>query len=46
MTWVFDGKNLDSCVLIRFIENNKGKLTYKSGGGITFMSDAKKNTRK
>ena len=39
---VFDGENLDSCVLIRFIENNKGKLTYKSGGGITFMSDAKK----
>lgn len=38
---VFDGKNLDSCVLIRFIENDKGQLIYKSGGGITFMSDAK-----
>ncbi len=37
---VFDGKNLDSCVLIRFIENQKGKLIYKSGGGITFMSEA------
>jgi len=38
----FDGKNLDSCVLIRFIENQNGQLIYKSGGGITFMSDAKK----
>lgn len=37
----FDGKNLDSCVLIRFIENNSGQLLYKSGGGITFMSDAR-----
>lgn len=36
----FDGKNLDSCVLIRFIENQNGKLVYKSGGGITFMSNA------
>ena len=37
---VFDGTNLDSCVLIRFIENQNGQLIYKSGGGITFMSDA------
>ena len=37
---VFDGTNLDSCVLIRYIENQNGKLIYKSGGGITFMSDA------
>ncbi len=37
----FDGRNLDSCVLIRFIENQGGQLVYKSGGGITFMSDAK-----
>ncbi len=37
---VFDGKNLDSCVLIRYIENQNGKLIYKSGGGITFMSKA------
>jgi para-aminobenzoate synthetase component I len=34
----FDGKNLDSCVLIRYIENQNGRLIYKSGGGITFMS--------
>jgi len=38
----FDGKNLDSCVLIRFIENQHGQLVYKSGGGITFMSEAEK----
>lgn len=38
----FDGRNLDSCVLIRYIENKNGQLVYKSGGGITFMSDAKK----
>ncbi|HRX11850.1 MAG TPA: aminodeoxychorismate synthase component I [Draconibacterium sp.] len=38
----FDGKNLDSCVLIRFIENQNGKLVYKSGGGLTFMSNAEK----
>ena len=37
----FDGRNLDSCVLIRYIEKQDGKLVYKSGGGITFMSDAK-----
>ena len=36
----FDGKNLESCVLIRFIENQNGQLIYKSGGGITFMSNA------
>jgi para-aminobenzoate synthetase component I len=36
----FDGKNLDSCVLIRYIENQNRQLVYKSGGGITFMSEA------
>ncbi len=35
----FDGKNLDSCVLIRYIEKVNGKLVYKSGGGITFKSN-------
>lgn len=39
---IFDGKNLDSCVLIRYIENNNGQLIYKSGGGITFLSEAEK----
>ena len=33
---VYDGKSLDSAVMIRFIEKNKnGELFYKSGGGIT-----------
>ncbi len=39
---IFDGNNLDSCVLIRYIENQNGQLIYKSGGGITFMSEAGK----
>ncbi len=39
---VFDGRNLESCVLIRYIENQNGQLVYKSGGGITFLSDAQK----
>lgn len=39
---VFDGKNLDSCVLIRYIEIDGDNLIYKSGGGITFMSEAEK----
>ena len=34
----FDGKNLDSCVMIRFIENDNGKLYFRSGGGITHLS--------
>ncbi|HPR61507.1 MAG TPA: aminodeoxychorismate synthase component I [Prolixibacteraceae bacterium] len=37
----FDGNKLNSCVLIRFIENQNGQLFYKSGGGITTQSDAK-----
>ena len=37
---VFDGKNLDSSVMIRFIEENeKGDKFYKSGGGITCDSN-------
>lgn len=36
---VFDGKNLDSCVLIRYLEQNDDELIFKSGGGITFMSN-------
>jgi len=36
---VYDGKSLDSCVMIRFIEKESGKLYFKSGGGITFLSD-------
>lgn len=37
---VYDGKNLDSGVMIRYIENDSGTMYYKSGGGITFMSSA------
>ncbi len=35
---IFDGENFDSCVMIRFIENNNGNFLYKSGGGITSKS--------
>lgn len=35
----FDGQNLDSCVMIRFIEKRGHKLYFKSGGGITHKSD-------
>ena len=38
---VFDGENLDSAVMIRFIENDKNELFFKSGGGITAKSEAK-----
>lgn len=34
----FDGKNLDSCVMIRFIELQDEKMFFKSGGGITHLS--------
>jgi para-aminobenzoate synthetase component I len=36
----FDGKRLESGIMIRFIENADGILYYKSGGGITAMSNA------
>jgi len=36
---IFDGKDLHSGVMIRFIEEEKGQLVYKSGGGITIDSD-------
>ncbi|MCK5719205.1 MAG: aminodeoxychorismate synthase component I [Thiomargarita sp.] len=36
----FDGKQLDSGVMIRFIEKQGNKFFYKSGGGITIDSDA------
>ena len=40
---VFDGEKLESFVLIRFIQEDKnGNKFYKSGGGITCDSDAKK----
>ncbi|MCM1311563.1 MAG: aminodeoxychorismate synthase component I [Bacteroides sp.] len=37
---IYDGNNLDSAVMIRFIEQEDGKLFYKAGGGITSQSRA------
>jgi len=36
---LFDGKDLDTGVMIRFIEKEGDQLYYKSGGGITSFSD-------
>ncbi len=36
---IFDGYNLQSAVMIRFIENIDGQYYFKSGGGITTFSD-------
>lgn len=36
----FDGENLDSAVMIRFVEQRDNHLFFKSGGGITCQSDA------
>ncbi|MDO4727234.1 MAG: aminodeoxychorismate synthase component I [Porphyromonadaceae bacterium] len=35
---IFDGNCLESAVMIRFIEQCKGKLFFRSGGGITAQS--------
>ncbi len=37
----FDGKSLDSCVAIRYLEQDGNDLWYRSGGGLTYFSDAK-----
>ena len=37
---IFDGKDLVSAVMIRFIEYKNGKMYFRSGGGITFKSNA------
>ncbi len=39
---IYDGKNLKSSVMIRFIEKKGDDCFYRSGGGITVYSDAKK----
>ncbi|MCU0363690.1 MAG: aminodeoxychorismate synthase component I [Bacteroidales bacterium] len=36
---LFDGSELDSCVLIRYIEATANGYRYRSGGGITSFSD-------
>lgn len=38
----FDGVNLESAVMIRFIEQTESGFIFKSGGGITSLSDAEK----
>ncbi|MCD6180393.1 MAG: aminodeoxychorismate synthase component I [Bacteroidales bacterium] len=38
----FDGEKLDSGVMIRYIEEQNGKLIFKSGGGVTTFSDEEK----
>ncbi|MDD4971338.1 MAG: aminodeoxychorismate synthase component I [Paludibacter sp.] len=35
----FDGENLNSGVMIRFLEQVNGQLVFKSGGGITAQSE-------
>jgi para-aminobenzoate synthetase component 1 len=35
---IFDGENLDSAVMIRFIEQERNSYYYRSGGGITSQS--------
>ncbi len=37
----FDGENFESAVMIRFIEQQDDKLVFKSGGGITALSNAR-----
>lgn len=36
----YDGQNVESAVMIRFIEQRNDKLYFKSGGGVTIYSDA------
>ncbi len=36
---IFDGENIDSGVMIRFIENTPDGFIYKSGGGVTAKSN-------
>ena len=36
---LFDGINLDSCVMIRYVEQDSKQLIFKSGSGITFQSN-------
>jgi para-aminobenzoate synthetase component I len=38
---IYDGVNVDSGVMIRYIENKNGQMYYRSGCGITCMSEAR-----
>ena len=39
---IYDGKQLDSAVMIRFMEQQGERMLFKSGGGITAKSDCHK----
>lgn len=39
---IYDGKSLDSAVMIRFLEKHNDGYLFKSGGGITLLSEAQK----
>lgn len=36
---IYDGKSLDSAVMIRFLEKTEAGYVFKSGGGITLLSE-------
>lgn len=38
---IFDGEAVESAVMIRLIEMHEGKMRFRSGGGITFQSNAR-----
>lgn len=40
MGWYDGHEKLDTCVMIRFIEKTENGLVFKSGGGITHLSNA------
>lgn len=42
---IFDGQNLESAVMIRFIEQTETGLCYRSGGGITHLSNPESEYR-
>jgi len=42
---IFDGSNLESAVMIRFIEIHEGHMRFRSGGGITFLSNSMEEYR-
>jgi para-aminobenzoate synthetase component 1 len=42
---VFDGKQVDSAVMIRMIESRADGYYYRSGGGITYQSEAQQEYR-
>ncbi len=41
----FDGSNVDSAVMIRYIERQGNQLVFKSGGGITYFSECEQEFR-